>query len=404
MTTAQPRTADVVVIGAGVVGAGVALELARSGRSVTIVERNPGPGQGSTSASSAIVRFNYSTYDGVATSWEAKFGWEDWASYLGCTADHVLARYHRTGVLTFDFPGLNNDRILALYDAVGVPYEQLSPSQITQRFPYFSPERHYPPRTLEDEAFWSEATGELAGSYTADGGFVDDPGLAARNLLDAAVAAGAAALFRRTVTAISTDGRGVCGLTLDDGSTIATRAAVNCAGPHSGVVNRLAGVLDDFRVGTMPLRQEVHQVPGPDGFPIEAGAPVTFDGDLGTYFRPEPGGAILVGGMEPECDPLHWLTDPDATEPSPTSPVYDVQTTRLARRMPGLTVPPRPKGVVGVYDVSDDWIPIYDRTALDGFYVAIGTSGNQFKNAPVIVGHYSRLRQQHAASSRSVLG
>ena len=33
------------------------------------------------------------------------------------------------------------------------------------------------------------------------------------------------------------------------------------------------------------------------------------------------------------------------------------------------------------YDVADDWIPIYDRTSLDGFYVAIGTSGNQFKNA-----------------------
>ena len=30
-----------------------------------------------------------------------------------------------------------------------------------------------------------------------------------------------------------------------------------------------------------------------------------------------------------------------------------------------------------MYDVSDDWIPIYDRTDLDGFYVAIGTSGNQ---------------------------
>ncbi|MBI0382301.1 FAD-binding oxidoreductase [Streptomyces albiflaviniger] len=33
--------------------------------------------------------------------------------------------------------------------------------------------------------------------------------------------------------------------------------------------------------------------------------------------------------------------------------------------------------------MSDDWIPIYDKTALPGYYVAIGTSGNQFKNAPV---------------------
>ena len=41
------------------------------------------------------------------------------------------------------------------------------------------------------------------------------------------------------------------------------------------------------------------------------------------------------------------------------------------------------KGVVDLYDVSDDWIPIYDKSDLDGFYMAIGTSGNQFKNAPV---------------------
>ena len=38
---------------------------------------------------------------------------------------------------------------------------------------------------------------------------------------------------------------------------------------------------------------------------------------------------------------------------------------------------------VDLYDVSDDWLPIYDRTDLDGFYVAIGTSGNQYKNAGV---------------------
>ena len=44
------------------------------------------------------------------------------------------------------------------------------------------------------------------------------------------------------------------------------------------------------------------------------------------------------------------------------------------------------KGIVELYDVSDDWIPIYDKSALSGFYVAIGTSGNQFKNAPA-VGH-----------------
>jgi sarcosine oxidase subunit beta len=54
--------------------------------------------------------------------------------------------------------------------------------------------------------------------------------------------------------------------------------------------------------------------------------------------------------------------------------------------MPSLRIPNERKGIVDLYDVSDDWIPIYDRSVLDGFYMAIGTSGNQFKNAPV-VGH-----------------
>ena len=42
------------------------------------------------------------------------------------------------------------------------------------------------------------------------------------------------------------------------------------------------------------------------------------------------------------------------------------------------------RGVVDLYDVTDDWIPIYDQSQLPGFYMAIGTSGNQFKNAPIV--------------------
>ena len=107
------------------------------------------------------------------------------------------------------------------------------------------------------------------------------------------------------------------------------------------------------------------------------------DLDLGIYIRATPGGGVLVGGTEPECDPLQWLDDPDKVHPYPTTAVFEAQVTRAARRLPDLRVPPAPRGIVGVYDVADDWTPIYDRTNLDGYYVAIGTSGNQFKNAPV---------------------
>ena len=56
---------------------------------------------------------------------------------------------------------------------------------------------------------------------------------------------------------------------------------------------------------------------------------------------------------------------------------------RQAQRFPGLGIPNRARGAVDLYDVTEDWGPIYDRSDLGGFYLAIGTSGNQFKNAPV---------------------
>ncbi len=66
-------TADAVVVGSGVIGSAVALELARGERPVLVLDEAAGPGHGSTSASSAVIGFLYSTYDTTATSWEATF-------------------------------------------------------------------------------------------------------------------------------------------------------------------------------------------------------------------------------------------------------------------------------------------------------------------------------------------
>ena len=135
-------------------------------------------------------------------------------------------------------------------------------------------------------------------------------------------------------------------------------------------------------IGTRPMRQEVHHVPspvGPDGRVLDC---MVGDDDTGIYFRPEAGGMISVGSLEPSCDDQEWLDSTDDYQRSVTRAGWERQTLRLARRIPTLRIPNHPLGIVGVYDVADDWIPIYDRTDLDGFYVAIGTSGNQFKNAP----------------------
>ena len=62
---------------------------------------------------------------------------------------------------------------------------------------------------------------------------------------------------------------------------------------------------------------------------------------------------------------------------------WKTQALRYAQRVPSLGIPSQMRGVVDLYDASTDWIPIYDKTSLDGYYMACGSSGNQYKNAPI---------------------
>jgi glycine/D-amino acid oxidase-like deaminating enzyme len=373
--------ADTVVVGAGVIGCAVALELARAGRDVVVVDRAAGPGQGSTSASSAVIRFNYSTWPGVALSWEAKHCWESWREHLGAGSGEPLAGFHRTGFLMLDVPVIDHAHTTALFDRAGVPYEIWDADTLRRRLPQLDTGRHWPPKTLQDNAFWADAEGSLGALWCPAGGYVDDPQLAAVNLADAARRQGVEFRFRSTVTGFDTDAGRVRGVALHDGTRIDAPVLVNVGGPWSTTLNSLAGVGDDFTIAVQPMRQEVHAVDTTSA--VVDGLPVVADLDLGTYFRPTPGDALLIGGAEPACDPLQWLDHADEADPHPTAEVFEAQVTRAARRVPALTVPPAPRGLAGVYDVAADWTPIYDRTALDGYYVAMGTSGNQFKNAPV---------------------
>ncbi|HEX5121204.1 MAG TPA: FAD-dependent oxidoreductase [Pseudonocardiaceae bacterium] len=374
---------DVVVIGAGVMGGSIALELARAGWDVVVVDKAGAAGHGSTSASSAIIRFNFSTYAGVAAAWEAYHGWCAWQDHLGCDVG-PLARFHRTGLAMLDVAILPRSKYVPLFGEVGVPFEEWDSAELRARVPGIDAGRYWPPKRIDDDAFWADAVGSLGAVYTPDAGFVADPQLAAQNLAVAAARHGAEFRFHATVADIRSAAGRVVEVVLADGTRIPCRVVVNAAGPWSGRINALAGVGADFTIGTRPLRQEVAHVPAPPGYQQDGPGIILGDLDLGTYVRGELGGGVLIGGTEPECDPLDWVDDPDGAGPNPTLAVFEAHVTRAARRLRDLTVPNRASGVVGVYDVADDWTPIYDRTGLDGFYVAIGTSGNQFKNAPVV--------------------
>ena len=379
------RTADAVVIGAGVIGSSAALELARGGRSVIVVDKGPGAGAGSTSASSAIIRYSYSTRDAILTAWEAAQFWLNWEEHLGAVDPDGMCRFVPTGNLIFRTTGFDGARMIELWTELGIPFEDLDADTLETRFPWLDTGQYYPPKATDDQAFADDATGRLSAIYQADSGFIDDPMLAARNLAFAARRHGAEFSFRSEVVSIdrAAGGDAVAGVTLADGSRIVAPVVVNIGGPHASIINRIAGVTDDMRISHRALRQEVFTAPAPAGASLADGAPLVADLDVGQYFRPQPGGTLLVGGTEPECDTLHWVDDPDADSPHTTVEVWETTMLRLARRLPEFGMPTQPSGIAALYDASDDWVPIYDRSNLHGYFMACGTSGNQFKNAPL---------------------
>jgi sarcosine oxidase subunit beta len=373
---------DAIVIGAGIVGSCVGFELAKRGHRVLNIDRNPAAGYGSTSGSCAIVRFHYSTLDGCALAYEGVYVWRDWAKHLGVVDERGLAQFRNTGCMVLRTEHNEYLRPLcARMDEIGIPWEDWDRSKILQRLPFYDLRRYAPAKRL-DEAGFGEPTGpELEGAvYFPEAGYVSDPQLAAHNVQRAAEAVGGTFRFNANITAIRRQGGRVAGVTLADGTEIDAPVVVNVAGPHSSKVNAMAGVLDGMKITTRALRQEVAHVPAPEGFDFEHDGTIITDSDIGGYARPETGNHVLIGSENPACDPMDWV-DPDNFDRNFTDQ-YTVQLYRAAQRMPTLPVTGRTQGVVELYDVSDDWIPIYDRTDLPGFYVAIGTSGNQFKNAP----------------------
>jgi len=378
------RTADAIIIGTGVIGTAIALELARKGWKTLSLDRNAQIGHGSTAASCAIIRMHYSTFDGTALAWEGYHYWRDWADYLELPESATLARFREVGCLVMKTPA--NEfmaRHMEISRALGCPFEEWSAEDILRKLPIYSLQSFAPPKRMDDPDFGKPNGGHLEGGvFWPNAGYVNDPALSAQNIAEAARAKGAAFATRAEVTEILQQGGRVRGVRLASGEEIHAPVVINVAGPGSAHVNRMAGVLDDMTINTRPLRQEVVHVPAPEGFDFEARGTIVSDSDIACYCRPEQGNHILVGSEDPECDPHDWV-DSDTDFNRDFTDQWTTQAMRYAQRVPSLGIPSRARGVVDLYDASDDWIPIYDKSQLPGFYMACGTSGNQFKNAPI---------------------
>ena len=372
---------DAVIIGAGVIGAAIAFEMAKKGYRTLSVDKLPAAGDGSTGSTCAIVRTHYSTWDGTALAYESFLHWKDWESFLEAEDERGYARLIQTGMVVILSRDHDFSRHLRFHDELGILYEEWDVATLRKKLPFFDVTAFCPARRPDDESFGEPSGDTVSGAiFIPTAGYINDPQLATHNLQRAAEARGSEFLFNAEVADIRRRAGRVLGITLEDGQTIDSPIVVNAAGPHSFVINRMAGVDGTMNVKTRALRHEVHYLPNPEGDRL----PFVSDGDIGGYCRPEVGDTLLVGSQDPECDPKEWIDDPDDFNRQVTVDQWQAQVYRLALRMPGLRIPNRPKGIADLYDVSDDWIPVYDRSDLGGFYMAVGTSGNQFKNAPMV--------------------
>lgn len=429
---------DAIIIGAGVIGTAVAFELVKKGYKTLNIDSNPVSGYGSTSASCAIIRVHYSTFDGCALAYESYHYWKNWKSYLDFEDESGLAKFIECGCMIYQTE--QNEYLKKVIDRakeLNIPHELWDPQKIKEMLRIADTDQFGPVKAVDDKNFGNSSGISLRGSvFFPTAGYINDPQLSAHNLQRAAEAKGAKFLFGKKVVEIIKENGRAAGVVLEDGRKIFSKTIVNVAGPHSMKINQMADVEKDMNIKTKALKVEVCHVPSPAGYNYEKEGFVISDSDIGCYSRPEIGNNVLIGSEDPECDERIYV-DPDNWDTN-FSEQWKAQVLRQAQRYPDLPVTTESKGVVALYDVADDWIPIYDKSSLPGFYMAIGSSGNQYKNAPLAgiimaelisscengvdhdlnpiklhlkyidreidIGFYSRNRKINKESSMSVLG
>ena len=346
-----PRTAELVIVGAGVIGAATAFAARRAGLDPLVFEARNEPAAATTAAATGAYRLQQDDPDELAIIRETVAAMQDFAEFTGQTRYDPAPRAAGLMSLTTTEEGAAAQaETVAHQRSIGVDgIELLDGAAARARFPY------------------------LAARGTA--GAPADGGRAARSAparaRPARGRAGRHPLPRRPASSI--DG-GVTAVHTERG-TISTPACVIACGPMSGVVARLAGL--ELPIGVL-LR---HKAVLPDVPQVPHWAPLTFDEDTGAHWRPARGGAYLLislSGQEPGEAVDDPIADADFVDRvlAPSSP------TSVARLSPFWRDvwerAPRDDWTVqcGLYTVTPDHRPLIDETPVPGLYVNTGYSGH----------------------------
>jgi sarcosine oxidase, subunit beta len=349
------RSADVVVIGAGVVGASVAYHLAARGcADVVVLEANPGPGQGSTGRATGGFRAQFGSEVNVRLS------------LLSC---EKLRRFR--DVLGVD-PGYRPHGYLFLARRPS-ELDELLTAQGVQKAAGLDEARQIGTDEIRDLNPAVEAAGLVGGVFCPTDGFIR-PLEILRGYSEGARRLGVRFVHGEQCTGLRVEGERITAVRTPQGE-IGAGHVVNAAGAWAAAVAALAGV----RLPVIPLRRQVAITHPTDLLPETM--PMTIFVEDGFHLRVRDGRVLLLWPDEPELeDPFDTTFD--------ESWLHDVLG-RTHARIPCLaaTRVDRAACWAGLYEMSPDKHAILGAApGVENLYLANGSSGHGVMHSPAL-GH-----------------
>ncbi|HEY75431.1 MAG TPA: FAD-binding oxidoreductase [Thermoflexia bacterium] len=342
-----PKTAEVVIIGGGVMGTSTAYHLALKGcKDVLLLEREEFFGIQATGKCAGGIRYQFGTEINVRLSLLSLPMLDRFEEELGQPIDLKYCGY--LFLLTREEDVEAFRRNVEMQHRLGVQTQWLTPDEIAKMVPLIDLE------------------GVIAGTFHDRDGLAD-PNSVVQGYVSGARRLGAKLLTGVEVTDVLVEGGRVRGVVTNRG-TVSAPIVVNAAGPWAGEVGKMAGV----EIPIVPLRRQIVVTsPIPE---VPPDFPFVIDFAQSLYFHRE-GQGILTGmsnpnekvGFDQSVDPEWELVHLEAA----------------MKRMPILQKAGLASHWAGLYEVSPDAHPILGRIPeVEGFYCIGGFSGHGFMHGP----------------------